>query len=300
MINMNYLIGRKEMITASITIYDENNRIDDIAMAKLFERIFKDGADGFFVGGSVGECFLLSDEERIHLFELASRYINRGTIYAHVGTIGTEHAVHMAKAAKSMGIKNIGATPPFYFGFTPKEVAQYYYDLAEAIDGPVLYYDIPSSTHKDLDTDNSEIKALLQSGAINAIKHTNLLSYRAKKIRELNPGIKIMGGFESRVIPMLNYHCDGFIGSTFNFMLPQYNKIVEMYDSPDKAPLFKIVSDSVDILQLLLDLGLPASIKHILSQQGLYTGPVRKPLLPLNDEAKRKLDKALEEKLIYR
>lgn len=296
---MNTMTNSKEMISASISIYDQDNHICDSAMQTLWEKNLKEGADGFFIGGSVGECFLLTTEERIHMFELASQYVNRTRVYAHVGAIGTDIAIDMARAARSCGITHIASTPPFYFAFSTKEIAHYYYDLAQAADAPILYYDIPSSTHENLDTEDPEIREMLKSGVIGAVKHTNLQSYRMKRIKALNPDIKIMGGFESRMIPMLNYNCDGFIGSTFNFMLPQYQKIIEMYGSPSKTNLYRAISDSTDILQVLLECGLPASIKYILSRQGIEAGTVRRPLLPLSGAAKNRIDTVLTQKLIY-
>ena len=286
------MINKKELICASVTIYDETNNINDKAMINLWNKILSEGIDGFFLGGSVAECFMLSNEERIHLFELAASSIGHSTtLYAHVGSIGTDNAIDLGHAAKACGINNIASTPPFYFSFTPKEIAHYYYDLAESLDTPILYYDIPSSTNVNLDTDNADIQALLKSGAINAVKHTNLQSYKMKKIKLLNPDIKIMGGFESRVIPMLNYDCDGFIGSTFNIMLPQYQQIIRTYNSSSKSNLYSSVKTATDILSSLLSCGLPASIKYILQKQGIDAGTVRRPLLPLTEESKTRIDK---------
>ena len=45
-----------------------------------------------------------------------------------------------------MGYEKIAATPPFYFGYTTKQLAHYYYDIAEAVDMPVFYYNIPINT----------------------------------------------------------------------------------------------------------------------------------------------------------
>lgn len=285
------MINKKELICASVTIYDESNSINDVAMIDLWNKNLSEGIDGFFLGGSVAECFMLTNEERIHIFELAASNIGKETeLYAHVGSIGTDTAIDLGHAAHACGIKNIASTPPFYFAFTPKELAHYYYDLAEALDTPILYYDIPSSTNVTLDTENPEIQALLKSGAINAVKHTNLQSYRMKKIKALNPDIKIMGGFESRVIPMLNYECDGFIGSTFNIMLPQYQKIISTYNSSSKTNLYNSVKIATDILTTLLECGLPASIKYLLNKQGIEAGTVRRPLLPLAETSKNKLD----------
>lgn len=295
------MINRKELIAASVTIYNEQDKINDSEMLRLWNKLLNEGADGLFIGGSVGECFLQSLDERIHTFELASALKSRTQIYAHVGSIGTGHAVEMARAARACGISNIASTPPFYFSFTTKELAHYFYDLAEAANAPILYYDIPSSTHTDLDVKDPEIRELLLSGAIGGIKHTNLLSYRMKQIRSVNPNIKIMGGFESRMVPMLTYDCDGFIGSTFNFMLPQYMKIIEFFGSNTKGngQLYQLMQDSTDILQLLLSSGLPASIKYILTKQGIDAGSVRRPLLDLDEAKKKALDDILAKKLIY-
>lgn len=294
--------NQTKLIAASLSIYDENNHINDEATLNLWNKLVREGADGIFIGGSVGECFLLDDSERIHIFEEAARFVRSVDrpldIYAHVGSLSTDGAIEMARAAKAAGITHIASTPPFYFNLSRKEVANYYYDLASAINDSILYYDIPSSTHIDLNTDDPDTQALLKSGAISAIKHTNLQSYRVNRIKSLNPNITIFGGFESRVIPMMGYHCNGFIGSTFNFMLPQYKKIIEVYNSPQSSKVYKLVQDTTAVLNVLLEVGLPAAIKYILtSRYGIQAGDVRRPLLPLTAESKKKIDDILDQKL---
>lgn len=300
--DQNTQMEKTKLIAASLSIFDNNNQVNDSEMLNLWNKLVEEGADGIFIGGSVGECFLLKNSERIHMFEETSRFAastNRPLdIYAHVGALSTDEAIEMARAAKSAGIKHIASTPPFYFSLSRKEVAHYYYDLASAINDSVLYYDIPSSTHIDLNTDDPDIQSLLKSGVISAIKHTNLQSYRVNKIKSLNPNITIFGGFESRVIPMMGYHCNGFIGSTFNFMLPQYRKIIEVYHSSQSSKVYRMVQDTTSVLNVLLEVGLPAAIKYILaSRYGIQAGEVRRPLLPLTLEAKKKIDEILNQKL---
>ena len=300
--DQNTQMEKTKLIAASLSIFDNNNQVNDSEMFNLWNKLIEEGADGIFIGGSVGECFLLKNSERIHMFEEASRFAtstNRPLdIYAHVGALSTDEAIEMAHAAKSAGIKHIASTPPFYFSLSRKEVAHYYYDLASAINDSVLYYDIPSSTHIDLNTDDPDIQSLLKSGVISAIKHTNLQSYRVNKIKSLNPNITIFGGFESRVIPMMGYHCNGFIGSTFNFMLPQYRKIIEVYHSSQSSKVYRMVQDTTSVLNVLLEVGLPTAIKYILaSRDGIQAGEVRRPLLPLTLEAKKKIDEILNQKL---
>ena len=113
----------KKLYVASITPFDGNNQINDSAMRQLWDRNLAEGADGFFIGGSSGECFLLSREERVHTFELAGEYTDRTEMFAHVGAISTEEAIFYARKAKEMGIQNIAATPPVDCGVSDKEMA---------------------------------------------------------------------------------------------------------------------------------------------------------------------------------
>jgi N-acetylneuraminate lyase len=283
----------KKLYVASITPFDADNRINELALNQLWDRNLSEGADGFFIGGSSGESFLLSEQERIRCFELASKYLDRTEIFAHVGAISTAEAIRYAKKAKEMGIKNIAATPPFYFGFSTKELAGYYYDIAQAAGMPVLYYNIPMSTHKELDLNDPEIKALLKSGTISAVKHTSLNLYQMERIRNINENIVCYGGFENCMVAFLAFGCDGFIGSNFNFMLPQYKKIMELYLNHQEDAARSLQAKSNSILDVVLKNGLCASLKYISGKQGIEAGQVRKPMNSLTEEMKEEIDDVL-------
>lgn len=290
----------KKLYVASITPFQENGEINESAARQLWERNISEGADGFFIGGSSGECFLLTREERVRSFELASEYADRADIFAHVGSISTEEAVFYAKKAKDMGIRNIAATPPLYFGFSEKEIAGYYYDIAEAIGQPVLYYNIPSSTHRELEVSHPDIEALLKSGAIGSVKHTNLNLLQMERMRNINPDIKCFGGFESCMVAFLAFGCDGFIGSSFNFMLPQFQRVMEQYLEGKEEEARILQTKCNNILDVLLKNGLCANLKYIVSSQGIPAGEVRKPMLPLTQEKKAEMDQVLKQYLEIR
>ena len=99
--------------SASITAYDAAGAIDAGALQAVMERNLAEGAAGFFVGGSSGECFLLTEAERIQVFEAAAALRGRTNLIAHVGAIGTGEAVRYAKAAMALGFDFCAATAPF-------------------------------------------------------------------------------------------------------------------------------------------------------------------------------------------
>lgn len=290
----------KKIYVASITPFQEDGRINESAVRQLWERNLTEGADGFFIGGSSGECFLLTREERVRSFELASEYVDRADIFAHVGAISTEEAVFYAKQAKDMGIRNIAATPPLYFGFSEKEIAGYYYDIAEAAGQPVLYYNIPSSTHRELSLTHPDIQALLKSGAIGSVKHTNLNLLQMERMRNINPDIRCYGGFESCMVAFLAFGCEGFIGSSFNFMLPQFKRVMELYLEGEEEEARTLQSKCNNILDVLLKNGLCANLKYVVSSQGIPAGEVRRPMLPLTEEKKAEMDQVLKHYLEIR
>ena len=78
---------------ASITAYDQAGNVDAAALQKLMQRNINEGAAGFFVGGSSGECFMLTEAERVQVFEAAAAYAGKTNLIAHVGAIGTAEAI---------------------------------------------------------------------------------------------------------------------------------------------------------------------------------------------------------------
>ncbi|WP_026891119.1 dihydrodipicolinate synthase family protein [Lacrimispora aerotolerans] len=290
----------KKLYVASVTPFDQEGKINEAALKMLWERNFSEGADGFFIGGSSGECFLLTRDERVRSFELASQYRDRGDMFAHVGAISTQEAVFYAKEAVKAGIENIAATPPIYFGFSEKEIAGYYHDIAEAAGRSVLYYNIPSSTHRELDVRHPEVQALLKSGAINAIKHTNLNLLEMDRIRNINPEIRCFGGFESCMVAFLAFGCEGFIGSSFNFMLPQFKHLLRLFEEGKLEEARILQTKCNNILDVLLKNGLCANLKYILSSQGIPVGEVRKPFVTLTKERAAEMDEVLSEYLEIR
>jgi N-acetylneuraminate lyase len=290
----------KKLYVASVTPFDQEGKINEAALKMLWERNLSEGADGFFIGGSSGECFLLTQDERVRSFELASQYRDRGDMYAHVGAISTQEAVFYAKEAVRAGIENIAATPPIYFGFSEKEIAGYYHDIAEAAGRPVLYYNIPSSTHRELDVKHPEVQALLRSGAINAIKHTNLNLLEMDRIRNINTKIRCFGGFESCMVAFLAFGCEGFIGSSFNFMLPQFKHLLWLFEEGKLEEARILQTKCNNILDVLLKNGLCANLKYILSSQGIPVGEVRKPFVTLTKERAAEMDEVLKEYLEIR
>lgn len=286
------------LYVASMVPFDEDGKINDAVAREMIETNLAEGAAGFFVAGSSGECFLLTPEEHLRLFELFAEYKDRCTLFAHVGSCGTDESVRYAKAAADMGYERIAATPPIYFGYSSAAVAGYYDALAEAVGHGVYYYNIPMNTKRTLDLYDADTRAMFASGSIAGVKHTNLDLYEMERLRAINSELKCFGGFENEMVGFLAMGCDGFIGSTFNFMLPHYLKIYEAFNEGRVEEARELQVKANNIMEAIMGAGLFPSIKHILSARGVAVGEMRKPFLPLSAEAAAHVDEVVAQNLV--
>jgi N-acetylneuraminate lyase len=284
--------------SASVTPFSHDGKFNPAALETLIRRNIAEGASGFFIGGSSAECFLLGEQERIAVFETACGFQAETDIIAHVGAVSTDESIRYAKAAKKFGAKYIAATPPFYYSFTNAQMAQYYYEISKQSDMPVMIYNFPANTGKVFDLNSQEIKKLLCSDAVWGIKHTNLNLYQMERIRNINPRLAIMNGFDETMVAGLALGANGSIGSTFNVMLPHYLKIYSAYRSGEQTKALELQTKANNIMEAFCEAGLIAAIKYVLSYQGIDAGEPRKPFTPLTQEQKEIIQDVLKANLV--
>lgn len=283
---------------ASITPFNSEDQINADALSALMERNLQEGAAGFFIGGSSAECFLLSHEERIKTFEIASQMKGRTQLIAHVGSLSTREAIDFAKHAKAMGYDSIAATPPFYYGYTSKDICKYYYELSAAVDMPVIVYNFPGNTKREFDLSNPDYRELFLSSAIEGVKHTNQVVYQMERFIQLNPKLKVFNGFDETMVAGLALGSKGSIGSTFNCMLPHYKKIFDAFLAGDIDGAREMQHKANNIMEALCRVGLIPAVKYVLTTQGIDAGLPRSPFSPLDESAKDYLNGVLKENLL--
>lgn len=283
---------------ASVTPFTEEDRVNGDALVRLMKRNMEEGAAGFFLGGSSAECFLLSHEERLEVFEAASELLNDTRLIAHIGAISTKEAVQFAREVKKMGYRHIAATPPLYYGFTPSEICDYYYTIAREVDMPVMVYNFPGNTHRDFDLSNPEYRKLFASDAIYGVKHTNQVVYQMERFMELNPKLEIYNGFDETMVAGMALGARASIGSTFNCMLPHYLKMYEAFLAGRLEEAADIQHKANNVMEALCRVGLIPAVKYLLRKQGNDCGVARAPFHNLTPEQKQYIDEVTEKYLI--
>ncbi|MEG1985463.1 MAG: dihydrodipicolinate synthase family protein, partial [Oscillospiraceae bacterium] len=121
----------KGIFAALVTPYTESKEVSYTELKKLVRHLIKEGVNGFYVGGSTGEAFLLSHDERKKILEaVLEENAGERIVIAHVGCIGTDLAVDLAKHAESVGADAVSSIAPFYYKYSQDEICDYYDTLA--------------------------------------------------------------------------------------------------------------------------------------------------------------------------
>ena len=279
------MIAFKEgLYVALVTPYDVKGRVNANTLVRLMARNIGEGAAGFLVGGSSGECFLLRHEERVALFTAAAAYKDRTRLIAHVGALSTEEACVFAREAVHLGYQRIAATAPFYYKYPPAAICQYFARIAEAADMPVIVYNFPGNTGVDFDLRNPDYRVLFTDGTVCGVKHTNQIVFQMERFMALNPALEIYNGFDETMVCGFAYGASASIGSTFNCMLPPYERLRQAFFAGDPETARTLQHRCNDAMEAMCRAGLFPSIKYVLARQGFDCGLAREPFLPLSEE----------------
>lgn len=284
----------KGVIAALLTPFRADGSVNVDSIAKLVEHNLAGGVTGFYVGGSTGESMLMTLEERKTVMEAVAEVAKgRATLIGHVGTIHTAHAISLAKVAERCGYDAISAVAPFYYGFSYPAIKGYYDEISASTELPMIIYNFPNSGGFAFTPQYAE--EMLKNPKIIGIKHTSADLYTLERFKHLSREIVVYNGFDEMLIAGLTMGADGGIGSTYNVM-PK--KIVELYNrfqSGDLAGARAKQTEINEIIAVFIKHGVFASEKYMLDHMGIPMGEVRKPFLPLTEEAKADLDKLLPE-----
>jgi 4-hydroxy-tetrahydrodipicolinate synthase len=164
--------GLGAILTAIVTPFDDDMRVDEGAFVALMQHLAAHGSDGFVVCGTTGESATLAVDEHLALIDLAVRERPDGaTIIAGAGSNDTRHAVHMTERATELGADAILSVTPYYNRPNRRGILRHYEEISRATDKPIVLYNIPSRTATDLP--NDLLAELAQLDHVAAVKQAN-------------------------------------------------------------------------------------------------------------------------------
>jgi 4-hydroxy-tetrahydrodipicolinate synthase len=269
--------------------------VDTPSLERLCEFLVTAGVDGLFVGGSSGEAALLSDSQRHRAIEtVVGAASGQVPVVAGALDTGTARVIDHARAAAKRGAAAVVSTGPFYVAPHPQEVVRHFELLRDAVDVPVIAYDIPSATHTRLP--RTAVEALAATGTIVGLKDSSgdLTAFRQLLATTADTGLRMFTGSETVTDLALQLGAHGQVPGLGNVDPHGYVRLGHAARVGDWATaaaeqqrllrLFSIV-DVADRARIGFTAGALGAFKVALYLRGVIATPrCADPLLPLSDE----------------
>jgi len=282
----------KGVITALITPL-RDGKVDEAAFTQLLERQIAAGIHGVVPMGTTGESASLTLDEHKRVVELCVRVAaGRLRVIAGAGSSATDKAIELARFAKTVGTDGALIVTPYYNRPSQEGLARHFEAIAEAVQLPLVLYNVPGRTGVDLANDT--VARLAAHPNIVGIKDATGDLARVSWMRANVGGqFDLISGDD---LSYLGYHAHGGIGviSVTSNVAPE--AMVALHGAA-AAGDYAAARDWQDRLiglhkALFLD-NSPAPTKYALSRLGLCGEEVRLPLSPTSDAVKPAIDRAM-------
>lgn len=287
----------KGIFSALLTSFDEDGNINEDGVRQIVRHnIDKMKVDGLYVGGSTGENFLISTEEKKKIFKIAKDEAkNDIKLIAQVGSLNIHESIELAKYVTELGYDAISAVTPFYYKFSFEEIKDYYNTIINSVDNYLIIYSIPFLTGVNISVE--QFGELFENEKIIGVKFTAADFYLLERLRKAYPNHLIYAGFDEMMLPATVLNVDGAIGSTFNVNGIRARQIFELAQQGKIDEAFKIQNITNDLITDILANGLYQTIKYLLQLQGVDAGYCKKPMSIITEGQKEKAKEMYEKYL---
>ena len=281
---------------ALITPFKEDLSVDFDALIKLVNFNIENGTDYLVINGTTGESATISEEEKQQIIDVIIKTNNkRLPLVLGVGGNNTLAVVKEFKTRDFTGIDGILSVAPYYSKPTQEGFYQHYKALAEATDLPIILYNVPGRTAKNMEPattlrlakDFSNIVGVKEAGN-NQQQYNTLLKDKPADFLiisgddDLALGVALAGG--SGVISVIGQAFPAAFSKMINLGLEGKNK--EGYEIH-----FKLM----DIVDYIFEENNPAGIKTVLQELGICKNDVRLPLVKASEALQAKIAKFVAE-----
>jgi len=283
------------IIPPVITPLNSDLSIDEDGFAAVIEYMIDKGVHGIIVGGTTGEFYALSAEERVRQFKFAKDVIKgRAQFVCGVNDITTAGACDFAVAAREAGADGILLAAPYYSLPSEKENAVHCLMVDKAANLPIMLYNYPGRTGVMMGKDYLDIVS--QNPNFSSIKEASGDIDRLHLLANNYPSIELSCGAEDQALEFFVWGATSWVTPMGNFFAEE---VVALYDvcvnQQDFIKGRKIMSALLALTTVLEGGGqLIQCTKFACDMYGLPAGPVRPPMQLLDTGATKILEEVLK------
>jgi 4-hydroxy-tetrahydrodipicolinate synthase len=282
-------------LPAIVTPMHEDGSLDLPRLRKLVDWHIAEGSDGIVVVGTTGESPTVNFDEHCQLIEVVvEQSAGRVPVIAGTGANSTSEAIELAGFAKKSGASAHLSVVPYYNKPTQEGLYRHFTAIAEAVDLPMVLYNVPGRTGADLANDTT--MRLAQVPGIVGIKDaTGNIERGSDLIKRAPPRFAILSGDDATCLVLTLLGGKGVISVTANVAPRLMHEMIAAALAGDLPTARAINFRLLGLHRHLFVEANPIPVKWACQQMGLIEGGLRLPMTPLSPEHHERVRTALRE-----
>lgn len=272
------------VLTAMITPFDSEGRLDLDGAQQLARWLVDHGSDGLVINGTTGESPTLSATESVDLFRAVRQAVDV-TVIAGTGSNDTAHAIRQSEAAAGIGVDGLLVVAPYYNKPSQAGLDQHFRMIAAATDLPVILYDIPGRTGRKVESDTI-LRLANEVDTIVAIKDAaGNPAETASVIAQMPDDFEVYSGDDNLTLPLLSVGVCGVISVASHWAGAEIAAMFEVFFAGDVAAARTINQRLLPSYEFESTLAAPNPVptKAMMRTLGLPAGECRLPMGPTPD-----------------
>jgi 4-hydroxy-tetrahydrodipicolinate synthase len=269
------------VLTAMVTPFDDDLRLDLDAAATVARWLVDHGNDGLVVAGTTGEGPTLSDGEKLDLFRAVRDAVDVPVI-AGSTTFDTAHSVHLTQEAVRLGIDGVLAVVPYYNKPSQANLVHHFNAIADASGNvPVILYDVPHRTSRRLDAET--IIELAKTPNIVAVKDAAADPAGSVRWRAETPDeFEMYSGDDNQTLLFLAIGAVGVVSVSAHWAGVQIGEMIAAFEKGDHDLARRLNEKLLPTYAFNSwdEAPSPAPSKAMLRTLGLPVGRARPPMGP--------------------
>ena len=282
-------------LVAIVSPMHEDGSLDFDAYRRLIDWHVAEGTGAIVAVGTTGESPTVTAEEHGELIKVAVEAAHgRIPVIAGAGGNSTAEAIDLTRHAKRVGADATLQVVPYYNKPTQEGLYRHFRTIAEAVDLPVILYNVPSRTVADLATETT-LRLAQVPGIVGLKDATSDMARAADLLKRLPAGFALYSGNDDTALALILMGGHGVISVTANVAPRLMSEMCAAALAGDLARARRINSQLLPVHFKLFVETSPAPVKWALAQAGRIEGGIRLPLVRLSKPNEAIVRRALED-----
>ena len=282
-------------IVALVTPMHEDGRVDYVALRSLIDWHVAEGTDCIGVVGTTGESPTVSVEEHCEIIRVSVQHAaGRVPIMAGAGANSTREAIELTRFSKEVGADCSLQVVPYYNRPSQEGIYQHFKAIAEAVDLPVVLYNVPGRTVADM-LPETALRLAAVPGVVGLKEASGNIERAAQLIKHAPKGFSIYSGDDGTAVALMLLGGHGNVSVTANVAPRLMHEMCMAAISGDLATARAIHLRLLALHKQLFCEPSPAPTKYAMSRLGRGNTVVRLPITPITPAGQALVDAAMRD-----